>query len=399
MRNKKIIIVLFFIVFVSTLFAKNPFIDIRFLHEWESAVQISKSSNLPLLVVLYKNKSELKPFKKKPHAELLGQEFIPVSAAIDTEFGLVFSEMTGIETFPLSAILNTDELILTVADDLNRTELTNWLNYGIDLNRMYPTLLLTYKHVNLKKDDLYNMVMIQHYNLGYSTAFSDAQELIYKLEPTDLYNSKYWPFLYNYGIDIYHPLFTTITTDSTLLDSSLSSFNWKRFYKNAYNLNLTFAINNQDELRRDKIPEVLFPINPVPSTRMDTLLLMQRYFEGVKDWDRYMSYTLGSLERLPKDSANLYVREANYLWNTFESSLTDSLSMVFIEKGLQKKKTFELCYSYAEILLDKDYLEVSLEYCEKALDLAQNSREEKMTRKLKEKVEIYLSWKYQPDFE
>ena len=240
MRQFKLIFLLSFLS--STLFSNTRFIEIKFLDQWENILSVSKKSELPILLVCYNENDDLKFFNNKEIKMTLKENFIPVRTPSNSQFATTYCEMLGLKSFPLATVVNSNEVALAVLEPISKdSDLDSWLHHSMTLFKRYPSLLQKYKSNSLTKEERLDFVMIQHYNMGYTLTYKDAQGLILELEDQDLFDQRYWPFIYQYGVDIYTTIFKTISIKKEEITKKSPTFNWNTFYRNAYNLNLNLC--------------------------------------------------------------------------------------------------------------------------------------------------------------
>jgi len=382
-----------FILLTSLSWGKTGFITVNTLEEWQEVMAIAEQSDKPIFLTITNSKNLLKEVNTKEISKYLNQRFINVLTYPNSEFGVSISDMLNLYNYPTYSILNSKENILSVSQyPLSTSRLMEWIKQGESLNENFDGLLKAYETNNLSKQDWASFLTISYYNLGYSESLSDARKLTRLLLDEDLSNSTYWPFILNFGCSLNHPIFNTITKNKGLVENSEILFAWDVFYFNSYNLNLTFAITYLDTIKLLEIENQILPLNPDSIAYEKAHLdLYQQYYEDTEQWNFYVKETDAYLNSMPKDSSNLYVKEAKYLYEKYEQKSTDSIAFHFIEEGIKLKPTFELYYSKAQMLFNKGEITKCMDNCILAQELTSDKKKLKMSTKLYNKARLYVS--------
>lgn len=363
-------------LFSSALDAKNiHYINVGDVNTWEELVLLCRQKEIPLFVT-YTNEAivpqSVKTIQNNVKAvKFANKNYVSVYINDYSQLGETFKSLfqLGDETYHM--VINPEEELL-----LKNTELTfEFFKEGVRRFEQFKEIMLKHYNRTLTKQEWLVYLDIKYNNFGYLGTVSEANRFIPKLEESDLNNPKVWPFITKLCLDLNNPILKTLRDNKSLVDTSEAKFPWLEYYINAYNLNLSFAIDNKDSIRIERMKEELIPLFPDTAKReYQKLLVEQQYLADLDKWKSYKKLTFSYLEENNKPDD--FYNEFEKLYYGYPFDKVSDLLEEILEAGIEEKSTYKLNYNMAELLIAKGEKDRAWKYVNAASRKASNAKEE-----------------------
>ena len=363
-------------LFSSALDAKNiHYINVGDVNTWEELVLLCRQKEIPLFVT-YTNEAivpqSVKTIQNNVKAvKFANKNYVSVYINDYSQLGETFKSLfqLGDETYHM--VINPEEELL-----LKNTELTfEFFKEGARRFEQFKEIMLKHYNRTLTKQEWLVYLDIKYNNFGYLGTVSEANRFIPKLEESDLNNPKVWPFITKLCLDLNNPILKTLRDNKSFVDTSEAKFPWLEYYINAYNLNLSFAIDNKDSIRIERMKEELIPLFPDTAKREYQMLLVeQQYLADLDKWKSYKKLTFSYLEENNKPDD--FYNEFEKLYYGYPFDKVSDLLEEILEAGIEEKSTYKLNYNMAELLIAKGEKDRAWKYVNAASRKASNAKEE-----------------------
>ena len=375
MRLSWLTFVLFFL-FSADLSAKNiHYINIADVDVWEDIVLLCRQKKVPLFVT-YTNEAKIPQSVKtiqdnNKAVKFANKNYVSVYINDYSQLGKTFKSLfqLGDETYHM--VINPEEELL-----LKDTKLTfEFFREGVSRFEQFKDIMLKHYNRTLSKEDWLVYLDIKYNNFGYLGTVSEANRFVPKLEESDLSNPKVWPFVTKLCLDLNNPILKTLRNNKTLVENSEKKFSWLEYYINSYNLNLSFAIDNKDSMRIERMKEELVPLYPDTAKRdYQKLLVEQQYLADLDKWKSYKKLTFNYLEE--NNSPDDFYTEFEKLYYGYSFDKVSDLLEDVLQAGIDEKSTFKLNYNMAELLIAKGENDKAWQYANAAAKKASNTKEQ-----------------------
>lgn len=366
-------IVLF--LFGTELQAKNiHYINVTSVDVWEDIVMLCRKKKVPLFVT-YTNEARLPQSVKTVQnntkaVKFANKNFVSVYINDYSQLGKTFKSLFQLSDVTCHLVINPEEEILLKQEKLN----FEFFKEGLSRHENFKEIMLKHYNRELSKKEWLVYLDIKHNNFGYLGTASEANKFISQLEESDLGNPEFWPFVTKLCLDLNNSVFKTLSNDKSLVEHSYEKFPWLDYYINAYNLNLSFAIDNKDSMRIERIKDELVPLYPDTSKReYQKLLVEQQYLGDLDEWEAYKKLTF---HYLSKNNApdNFHVEFEKLYFGYPFNNISDLLEEI-LEAGIEEKSTYKLNYNMAELLIAKGDNDRAWKYANAAAKKASNAEE------------------------
>ena len=350
MRLSWLTFVLLFL-FSADLSAKNiHYINISDVDVWEDIVLLCRQKKVPLFVT-YTNEAKIPQSVKtiqdnNKAVKFANKNYVSVYINDYSQLGKTFKSLfqLGDETYHM--VINPEEELLLKDIKLN----FEFFREGVSRFEQFKDIMLKHYNRTLTKEEWLVYLDIKYNNFGYLGTVSEANRFVPKLEESDLSNPKVWPFVTKLCLDLNNPILKTLKNNKALVENSEKKFPWLEYYINAYNLNLSFAIDNKDSMRIERMKEELVPLYPDTAKRdYQKLLVEQQYLADLDKWKSYKKLTFNYLEEnnTPDD---FYIEFEKLYYGYSFDKVSDLLEDV-LQAGIDEKSTYKLNYNMAELLI------------------------------------------------
>ncbi|MCT4624303.1 MAG: hypothetical protein N4A46_11830 [Schleiferiaceae bacterium] len=374
---KKNTILLFFLVGLqaSLTARKIDFINVYDHNAWEEIIKLCQKKNIPLLVLYSYDKSNagnLEAFQKKgSNTKYANTHFVPVYVHPNSKLGKTLTSMFLLEQQEYFLVFNAQEIILNRASKIT----LKWLEECVRRYNEYSSLMKDYYNRDLGKWQWIDFLEIEFYNKGYFETIRLANRFVPQLEEKDLSNPKTWPYIYFLAIDVNNPIFNTIRKNKALVESDAEEFSWKKYYVNAYNLNLSLAIENKDTSRLFKTVDYLVPLFPDSTERNEQkLLIQQQYYGALNQWKNYKELTLNYLTE--QDSSELYVEEYEKVIGQYNYAQARKPGTAFLEAGMENSPSYKTAIALSEMYLNTGDTDLAYSMAKRAYKLAETAQQQ-----------------------
>lgn len=362
-------------LFGTELQAKNiHYINVASVDVWEDIVMLCREKKVPLFVT-YTNKARLPQSVKTVQnntkaVKFANKSFVSVYINHYSQLGKTFKSLFLLEDATYHLVINPEEEVL-----LKQVKLDfEFFREGLTRHQNFKQIMLKHYNRELSKEEWLVYLDIKYNNFGYLGTVSEANKFIPQLEDSDLRNPQFWPFVTKLCLDLNNPVLKTLRNDNSLVNNSDEKFPWLEYYINAYNLNLSFAIDNKDSTRISRIKEELVPLYPDTSKReYQKLLVEQQYLGDLDKWDSYKKLTFNYLSKnkTPDD----FYTEFEKLYYVYPFNKISDLLEEILEAGIEEKSTYKLNYNMAELLIAKGDNDRAWKYANAAAKKASNAKD------------------------
>ena len=362
-------------LFGTELQAKNiHYINVANVDVWEDIVVLCREKKVPLFVT-YTNEARLPQSVKTVQnntkaVKFANNNFVSVYINDYSQLGKTFKSLFLLEDATYHLVINPEEEVL-----LKQVKLDfEFFREGLTRHQNFVQIMLKHYNRELSKEEWLVYLDIKYNNFGYSGTVSEANKFIPKLEESDLGNPQFWPFVTKLCLDLNNPVLKTLRNDNSLVNNFDEKFPWLEYYINAYNLNLSFAIDNKDSARISRIKEELLPLYPDTSKReYQKLLVEQQYLGDLDKWDSYKKLTFNYLSKnkTPDD----FYTEFEKLYYVYPFNKISDLLEEILEAGIEEKSTYKLNYNMAVLLIAKGDNDRAWKYANAAAKKASNAKD------------------------
>ena len=362
-------------LFGTELQAKNiHYINVANVDVWEDIVVLCREKKVPLFVT-YTNEARLPQSVKTVQnntkaVKFANNNFVSVYINDYSQLGKTFKSLFLLEDATYHLVINPEEEVLLKQEKLD----FEFFREGLTRHQNFKQIMLKHYNRELSKEEWLVYLDIKYNNFGYSGTVSEANKFIPKLEESDLGNPQFWPFVTKLCLDLNNPVLKTLRNDNSLVNNFDEKFPWLEYYINAYNLNLSFAIDNKDSARISRIKEELLPLYPDTSKReYQKLLVEQQYLGDLDKWDSYKKLTFNYLSKnkTPDD----FYTEFEKLYYVYPFNKISDLLEEILEAGIEEKSTYKLNYNMAVLLIAKGDNDRAWKYANAAAKKASNAKD------------------------
>ena len=371
-------------LFSEDLNAKNiHYITVSDVNVWEEIVLLCREKKVPLFVT-YTNEAKIpqsvKDIQNNTKAvKFANKNYVSVFINDYSQLGETFKTLFQLSDDTYHMVINPEEELLLKQKKLD----FEFFREGIRRFEQFETIMLSHYNRTLTKEEWLVYLDIKYNNFGYLGTISEANRFIPKLEESDLGNPKYWPFVTKLCLELNNPVLKTLRKNTSLVEHSQAKFPWLEFYINAYNLNLSFAIDNKDTNRINRMKEELVPLYPDTAKREhQKLLVQQQYLAGLDKWESYKKLTFSHLKENNKPDD--FYTEFEKLYYSYPFNKVSDLLEEILEAGIEEKSTYKLNYNMAELLIAKGDKNRAWQYANDAAKKATNAKEEARAAILKQ---------------
>lgn len=362
-------------LFGTELQAKNlHYINVANVDVWEDIVVLCREKKVPLFVT-YTNEARLPQSVKTVQnntkaVKFANNNFVSVYINDYSQLGKTFKSLFLLEDATYHLVINPEEEVLLKQEKLD----FEFFREGLTRHQNFKQIMLKHYNRELSKEEWLVYLDIKYNNFGYLGTVSEANKFIPQLEESDLGNPQFWSFVTKLCLDLNNPVLKTLRNDNSLVNNSAEKFPWLEYYINAYNLNLSFAIDNKDSTRISRIKEELVPLYPDTSKReYQKLLVEQQYLGDLDKWDSYKKLTFNYLSKnkTPDD----FYTEFEKLYYVYPFNKISDLLEEILEAGIEEKSTYKLNYNMAELLIAKGDNDRAWKYANAAAKKASNAKD------------------------
>ena len=375
MPNRGFLLAILILVSSTVVARKIHFIDVSDVNKWEELVLLCRQKKVPLFVAHSKAgnmPSGVKEFQKNnASVKYVNKNFVSVYINGNSQLGQTFKKLFLLTDDNHYMVLNPQEELL-----LRKKKLSDaFFKEGYQRFLNFDELMKKHFKRQLTKEEWVTYLEIKYNNFGYLGTVAEANRFLPQLNESDLSNPEIWPFITSLCLDINNPVFQTIRNNKTLVENKKAKFPWLDYYISAYNLNLSFAINNKDEERIKRMQSELIPLFPDTSKVVyQHLLVEQQYLADLEEWEDYEKLTFDYLEIYNKPDD--FYNEFEKLYYNYSFEKVSVLLEDILKAGIEQKSTFRLNYNMAQLCIAKGRTSEAWDYAMEAYNRAKGSKEQ-----------------------
>lgn len=228
---------------------------------------------------------------------------------------------------------------------------------------------------SISKENLMSLVYFEYHNRNYKALNYLVPAMELKIKDEDLKDTLFWDYFNDFGLDMNSALFQTIRDYPELLITEKDTFPFVDFAERAVAFNSSAFAGGLDSSNIPLIEsEIIFPlVSDSTNAKYLSLELWQEFLASKKRWSTYQKLTESFLKNHP--NSDLICKEVDKAL-AINYDYYSSEAMVWLEWGLQKKKTTSLYIRKAYLELNKGNFQDAFESAKLAIDYA-NTEEEK----------------------